>query len=343
MNRKIGLSVAAGAIILLLIGGSLYYFVWRHIESTDNAYVEGDISVISAKITGYVHEITVSENQSVSRGQPLVLIAPKEFQAKQQKAQAALDLAQASLENIAAKIILQNSSVLEAQADVQKATAAYDISKKNADRAVNLMRNDFSSQKMLETAQADFLEARATAQKAQATLQAQRQQILVLETEKKQSEATLASAQADLILAQQDLDDAKIISPIDGYVGNKAVQQGQLVQPGQYLLSVVPKTCYIFANFKETQLSKIGAGCKAKVTADAYSDHTFEGTVESMSPASGSVFSLLPPENATGNFTKIVQRIPVKITFDDPKQAQKLRPGMSVVVKVDTRSSTPSP
>lgn len=335
-QKKIVLGVTASAILGLILV-FFYLTYWRYIETTDNAYIQADISVMSAKITGYVQDIPIAENQPVKKGDLLLTIKLLEFSARVKEADASIELAKASLRNVNARLELQSSKIREAQANIEDAQAELQRAKKDYDRTVDLVKSNIMSQKQLDQADAAYLKAAASLKSTTAAYEAAQQQIPVLKTEYQQNEAKLAQVQSQKLVAQDDLNNTRILAPIDGIIGNKIVQSGQLVRPGQQLLSVVPCNPYIYANFKETQLARMKKGQKAKITVDAYSGQLFSGHIDSLSPASGAVFSLLPPENATGNFTKIVQRIPIKIVFDDLPSCYFIRPGMSVVVKIDTR------
>ncbi len=333
-RRKIILGLGGSAGLFIIIFAFLYLTNWRYWESTDNAYVQADISIISPKITSYVEEIFVQENQLVKKGELLATLRSVENQANLQEAEANIALTQANLLNVGAKLELQNSVISEQRANFESAKIEYQRAKQEYSRTENLEKAHIFSKKQLETINASYLKAKATVTSAQAVLKAAQQQIPVLLTEKKQGEARLQQAEAQKLIAIEDLGNTKIISPIEGIIGNKTLQLGQLVRPGQQLMVLVPLNCYIYANFKETQIEKMQRGQKVKIFLDSYPSREFKGKVHSFSPASGSVFSLLPPENATGNFTKIVQRLPVKIEFEEFPQDIKIRPGMSATVKV---------
>jgi membrane fusion protein (multidrug efflux system) len=332
-------------IILVSIGGGLLAFIlaifyfahWRYIETTDNAYIQADITTISAKITGYVEKIYVEENQPISQGELLIALQPKEFKARVEEAEASITLAKANLMNVEARLDLQSSKIKQSKAEVEQAQAEFQHAKKDYERTFNLVRENIMSKKQLDQAKADYLKAAASLKSSLAAFEAAQQQVPVLKTEHQENEAKISQALAKKLIAESDLENTKISAPISGVIGNKIVQLGQLVRPGQQLLSIVPCEPYIYANFKETQVRRMRIGQRVTIKVDAYPGQTFKGHIHGLSPASGAVFSLLPPENATGNFTKIVQRIPVKILFDDSLTCYSMRPGMSVVVKVNTK------
>ena len=330
--------IISGCVLVFLFSILIFCYInyWRGWENTDNAYVEADISMISAKITSYVEDIKVEENQHVKKGDLLVVLRSVEAQANVQEANANIEAAQASLLSTEAKLNLQKSIILEQKANVELAQVEYLRAKREYDRTENLGKTDIFSKKQLETINATYLKSAASVKNAEASLASTQEQIPVLMAEKKQTQAKILQAEAKKLLSLEDQNNTKIFSALDGIVGNKVVQLGQLVRPGQQLMALVPLKNYIYANFKETQVEHMHLGQTVKIYLDTYPNHEFKGTVHSFSPASGAVFSLLPPENATGNFTKIVQRIPVKIVFDDVPAGINIRPGMSATVKINT-------
>ncbi|HYM02655.1 MAG TPA: HlyD family secretion protein, partial [Stellaceae bacterium] len=309
------------------------------IESTDNAYVQGDISPVSPKIQGYVREVRVVENQRVKAGDVLVTIEDRDYAAKVAQAEAQVDQQKAAIATFDNEITQEQAVIDQAVASVASAEADRVRTQLDLQRYRQLAQSETASRQRLESAEADARKNDAALVRAKAAVTAERGRLPVLGTQKQEAAAKLAQLQAALDLARIDLDDTVIRAPIDGVVGNRSVQVGQLVKAGTQLLAVVPlPQVYITANFKETQLARMRPGQKASIAIDAFPDQPITGTVESFAPASGSEFSLLPPENATGNFTKIVQRLPVRIAVpaDNPLSGL-LRPGLSVVVDVDTR------
>lgn len=337
------LILRSGIALILIAAATGGYFWWQQIrffESTDNAYVEGDISVISPRIEGYVAEVKVGDNQAVRAGDPLVTIEDSDFRARVAQAEAVLSGAEASLVTIDSQIVYQDARIAEMVAAEKSAGAELTRARQAFDRNEKLVKSKIIGTQEMDTITATKLKAEAEASRIAASLVAERAQKGVLEANRAEALAKVAEADANLRLAANDLEKTVIRAPIDGVIGNRAVRVGQLVQPGTQLLSIVPNEVHIVANFKETQLEHMQPGQSVKVSVDAFPDHPVIGVVDSFSPASGTEFSLLPAENATGNFTKIVQRVPVRIALrEDSGLAGLLRPGLSVVVSVDTKSA----
>jgi membrane fusion protein, multidrug efflux system len=337
----VGLIVLAG----LGFGGWHWWTVSRFFESTDNAYVQSDISVIAPKVEGYLREVLVEDNQFVHAGDVLAVIDDQQFAARVAETEAAVGAQRAAIASVDQQVALQQSRIAEAQAQIASAQAEVDRARLDFQRYEKLQATGFSPKQQYETASADFRKAQAAFTAAQAALASAQQEIQVLQASRREAEAQLKRAQASLAMAQDDLDNAVIHAPVDGVVGNKSARIGQFVKAGTQLLSVVPlPDVYVVANFKETQLADMRPGQPVEIAVDAYPGKVLTGRVESFAPASGSLFSLLPPENATGNFTKIVQRVPVRIAVPrDNVLAGLLRPGLSVVVDVDTRAPGDGP
>jgi len=330
------------AVILLIFGagGGWYWWTsWRFLQSTDDAYVQSDVSLISPKIEGYIKEVRVRDNEPVAAGQVLFVVDDRDFAAKQAQAEAALATAEASVATYATRLKLQQAMIDQAAASLRSAEADFSRAQLDFKRYAALATSDYASRQRYESADADSRKADAALGKARAALVAEQSQLAVLESQKREEEAKLSQARAALQLAKNDLDNTVIRAPIAGIAGNRAGQVGQYVKPGTQLLSLVPlPRVFVTANFKETQLSRMRPGQPAEISVDAYPDQPLQGRVESFAPGSGAQFSLLPPDNATGNFTKIVQRVPVRISVPaDGPLARLLRPGLSVTVTVDTR------
>jgi membrane fusion protein (multidrug efflux system) len=331
-------------VLLLIAGGAAYkgydwYTRTRFIISTDDAYVKADMAVISAKAAGYVTSVGVTDNQVVKTGDLLVNIDSGDYKLAVDAARRKIETQNSTIERIAAQAAAQAPVIDQARAQLTSAEADAVRAAAEFERANNLLRTLNATPQRLEQARADrdrsaaaVLNARAAVSSAQGTLS-------VLQAQKIEAERTRSELQTALDRAERDLSFTEVKAPFDGVVGNKAVQPGQYVQTGTRLLALVPlDSAYVEANFKETQLGALRAGQRVSISVDAYSDKRIEGTVESFAPASGSQFSLLPPENATGNFTKIVQRVPVRIKVPpEVARAGILRPGLSVVVEVHTR------
>lgn len=333
--------------LVLLAGVSLAGFEgykwWTHgrfVEETDDAYVTADITTVLSKVSGYVSEIAVSDNEIVRQGDVLLTIDDGDYRLALQAAKDALNSAKVTVDRIGDQIRAGEASVLEAQAGVKSAEAALEESNLNFKRQQSLTKSSVASQATLDSARTSQMSARAKVDQAKAAVEIAKANIAVLEGQKKEAEQAVKSAQTALEKAQRDLDFTIVRAPVDGIVGNRAAQVGSFLQAGSRITAIVPlNQAHIAANFKETQLGDIRQGAKVKVSVDAYPDASLTGTVESISPATGAVFSLLPSENATGNFTKVVQRVPVKIVVaPEELAAHPLRAGMSVVVEVDTRT-----
>jgi len=326
-------------------GGWYWWTEGRFYETTDNAYVQGDISVISPKIAGYVREVRVVDNQQVRTGDVLAVIDDTDFAARAAETQATVAAGDAAITGIDRKLEWQASMIEAAKANVVSAQAELARAQPNYERYKKMVATNVVARSDYDEAEAALRKAEAEVARTQAALTAEQGQLVVLQSDRKQAEAQLAQAQAALAFAQNDLDNTVIKAPVDGVIGNKGVQIGQYVKAGTQLMSVVPlPQIYVVANFKETQLENMRPGQPVEISVDAYPHQTLSGTVESFAPASGAVFSLLPPENATGNFTKVVQRVPIRIAVPrDNPLAGLIRPGLSVEVSVDTRAAGNGP
>lgn len=338
--RKFVLPIIGGlAGLALLYAAGLWLFVWRFQVSTSDAYVQADIAAIAPKLSGYVRAIKVTDNQIVKTGDVLVEIDTSDIQPRVDQARAVIESKKAAIANADAKLALEQALIRQAKATVASAQSESARSRADIVRYQRLAAHGWVSRQRLETARADSGKADAATENARAALDAQFKQVPVLETARTQAVADLKQAEAQLALAQADLDNATLRAPFDGVVGNRTVQSGQYLRAGVQVMAVVPlPAVYIVANFKETQIGSMAAGQKVTVDVDALPDLDFEGRVESFAPASGALFSLLPPENATGNFTKVVQRIPVRIRIEGKTESiARLRAGMSVSATVDLR------
>lgn len=311
--------------------------------STDNAYVRGDVTPISAKISGYVIEVGVRDNQSVRAHDLLFRIDDVDFQAKVAQARAALESRKAAVANLDSRLALQHATIKQAQASVAGAAAEANRSARDLTRTQELNRGGWASQARSEQVLSSSQQASAKVAEVEANLAAANRQIEVIESQRPQLLADIQAAEASLRLAEFDLEGTVVRAPSDGWVGERQAHIGQYVRPGSLLIALVSRDVWVVANFKETQLSLMDVGSEVSVTADGAPGMKFRGSVESMSPASGAQFALLPPDNATGNFTRIVQRIPVRIVLA-PSQSglNHLRPGMSVVVETTGRSAATS-
>ncbi|HYZ39936.1 MAG TPA: HlyD family secretion protein [Stellaceae bacterium] len=342
MRKTLAIGVLLVVLALGASGGWYWWTIWRFQQSTDDAYVQSDVSIISPKVEGYIKKVKVADNQQVAEGAVLFVIDDRDFRAKVAQAEAAVALEEASVATYDSRLKLQQAMIDQAVAVVQSAEADLLRAQQDYKRYSALMTRDFASQQRFEQAEADARKAEAALAKSRAALTAEQNQLGVLRLQQREEQAKLQQARANLQLAQNDLDNTVIRAPISGMAGNRAGQVGQYVKAGTQLLSLVPLLrFYVTANFKETQLTRMRPGQMAEVSVDAYPDQPLKGRVESFAPGSGAEFSLLPPDNATGNFTKIVQRVPVRIALpENSALVGLLRPGLSVTVTVNMRGAT---
>jgi len=322
-------------------GGWHWWTTGRFLQSTDDAYIHGEISVISPRVAGYVRTVAVRDNQRVQAGEVLVTLDERDLAAKVATNSATLAVQQAALAGYDSRQALQRAQIGQAEAALTGAEVEQRRTRLELERVRTLAGNDWATRQRLDNAEADRARAEAGVAQAGAVLAGAREQLRVLEADRLQTLAKVHEAEAMLAASRVDLDDTVIKAPVTGVVGNRGVQVGNYVRPGTQLLSLVPlETVYVLANFKETQLAGMQPGQPVTVTVDGWPRQPLAGWIESFSPATGSRFSLLPPENATGNFTKIVQRVPVRIAL--PAQnplAGLIRPGLSVTAEVDTRAT----
>lgn len=339
-------SLLLPTIVVALAGvGAWYgYGYWtdgRFMISTDDAYVQADMAFISPKISGYVDQVKVSENQHVKAGDPLFVVDQGDYRVAVAQADAQIATLGKTLERIDAQTVAARAALSQAEAQKSAARAAADNAARVARRAEQLVSTRVGTQAALDDARTAVEQANAALTGADAQIAAARANIGVLEAQRAETASSLDSLKLAREKAERDLSFTVLKAPYDGVVGNRSVEQGDLISPGQKLAVIVPMDrLYVVANFKETQLARLVPGEKVRIAVDAMGGETFEGTVSSLAPASGAVFSLLPPENATGNFTKVVQRVPVRIDVPaDVLKSGRLRAGLSVVVDVDSRTA----
>ncbi|MDR6952068.1 membrane fusion protein (multidrug efflux system) [Ancylobacter sp. 3268] len=330
---------------ILAVGGLLIYTndhwgEWasdQPLQYTDDAYVRADVSTLSARISGNVLQVLVDDYQAVKAGEPLVEIDPADYQAARDGAQAAVEGAQAALTNLKNQEELQQAVINQAEAQLVSAKAAEVEMSEEFDRQQTLVKGGIAgTEQKLQQATANLAKAQADVRSAEAAIEAQKRQLDVLTGQEGTLRANLDAANANLKTADLKLGYTRVAAPFDGIVGTRLVQVGDYVNIGTNLIAAVPiPNVYVIANFKETQLTHVAPGQKVDITVDTFPGQSLRGRVERISPASGSVFALLPPDNATGNFTKVVQRIPVRIAIE-PGQAltDRLRAGMSVEAKI---------
>jgi membrane fusion protein (multidrug efflux system) len=345
-RRRLTVAAIGGALLLIAAIGFAWYWVTElcWLESTDDAYTQADNTIISPKVAGYISELLVTDNQVVKAGQLLLRIDPRDYQAAVEQAEADVASAEANIRSIDAQITAQQAVIDQARADIAAAQANLTFAQQEYARYQELARTGAGTVQRAQQAAADMREKAATLQHYQAALDQAVKQIGVLKTQRGVAEATLERNRAALDQAKLNLSYTAITSPIDGAVGDRSARVGQYVQAATQLMTVVPMRygIYVVANFKETQIRRMFRGEAADITIDSFPGVHLTGTVDSLAPGSGAQFALLPPENATGNFTKIVQRVPVKILFaSDHPVMEQLRPGLSVTATVDTRSKPP--
>ncbi len=340
------LLIAAAALAALLGAGYYGYGWWttgRFLEATDDAYVQADMVAVSSRIAGQVAEVLAGDNQRVRRGDVLARLDDRDLQVALAQARADAASATADIQSLQAQLRLQGSTIAAADADVASADASAAFAKADFARYSDLVRTGTGSLQRAQQAEADIKGRDAAATRARAAAEGARQQVAVLQAQLGRAQAALLRANGATDQAALNLSYATITAPTDGAVGDRTVRAGQFVQQGTRLLDVVPMGpgLYVIANFKETQLARMGAGEAVRLDVDMLGGEPLRGTVDSFAPGSGATFALLPPENATGNFTKIVQRVPVRIRLDADPRLSQLRPGLSVTAAVDTRTAPP--
>ena len=329
--------------LVLLVGISIILWAWHlgpfntTIESTDNSYVKGKTTILSSQINGYIKTVLVTDFEQVKKGQTLIDIDATTYQQKVTQAQAGVAQAQNNLSNQAQTIEQRKADIIAAQAKVDQARATYDFALTQLKRYQQLRNSGAASQTEQDTVAADSKNNLALLKQAEANVLVAQEALKTAQVAETGLKAQVTNAKAQLDQAITTQEYSVITAPMDGQLGEVTPRVGQYVAAGTQLLYLIPKQTWVTANFKETQIAHMQIGQKASFTVDAMDHHKFTGTVEEISPAAGSEFSVLKPDNTTGNFTKVVQRISVRIKID-PKQKsiERLRPGMSVVTSVDT-------
>ncbi len=329
-------------LICVLAGASWAGFSWfkerQHYESTDNAYLKTNSVLITPKVSGYVAELHIDDNQAVKQGDIIAVIDDRDYQAKLEFTQAQVIEAQAHIQKIRATKNTQHANIASADAQVSVVEAKRQQINQDLQRFNALIERGSAPRQTLDKIQAESKQAFAELRGSQAAVSAQQKQLTSFDSEIAEAEARVKQAQAQVSLAKIDLENTKIRAPFDGVIGHRGVQLGAFVQAGTnlaYLLET--QKIWAEANFKETQIENMKIGQPVKIHVDAYPNLSFTGKVDSFAPASGSEFSILPAENATGNFTKIVRRVPVKIVFDANENTALLKSGFSVNVKVQVK------
>ena len=344
MRKLTRLAILSTIALAALATAGVYGWDWwmrgRFFETTDDAYVQGDITVIAPRIEGYVATMQVADNQRVAAGDVLMTIDPSVFAARVAQAEAAVEAQQAAIATIDQRIALTGPGITQAEANLRSAEAEAGRSAQDRRRYSELVQAQFAAPQRYESAVAAAQQASASVAGARAALAAQRGQVELLAAQRRETEAALRQAEANLALARNDLEHTVIRAPVAGVIGNRTGRVGQYVRAGTQVMVVVPlPDVYVVANFKETQIRRMRPGQRVRITVDALGSQALDGRIDSVAPGSGAQFSLLPPENATGNFTRIVQRVPVRIRLEgDAALRERLIPGLSVVAAVDTRN-----
>lgn len=339
--------VLSAVLLAALAGGAWYGYEWwttgRFMVSTDDAYIHGDIMAMSPKVTGYIDEVLVRANSYVKAGDAVFQLDQGDYQLALKEKEAALATQRKTLARIEAQTVAAEATLTQARATQQSSAAVLANAQATMERIAKLHETRFVSQSELDRSATALAQAQASDASAQAQIAAAEASIGVLKAQYQEAESQTRSLELARDKAQRDLSFTTLRAPFDGVIGNLTGKKGDLVSAGQRIAALVPvNALYIDANFKETQLKNLKGGETVHFTVDALGGEVFEGKLTSVSPASGSVFSLLPPENATGNFTKVVQRVPVRIAIPEAALATgKLRAGLSVVVDVDIRTSAP--
>jgi membrane fusion protein (multidrug efflux system) len=320
--------------------GHYYWTTGRYLESTDDAYVKADSTIIAPKVSGYIAEVLVSDNEPVKAGQLLARIDDRDFKTALNQSKADVAASEAAVRNLDAQIELQRPLIQQQAADVDAAEANLKFAQEERSRYDDLMKSGSGTVQRAQQTDAALRAQTAQLQQSKSGLIAANKKIEVLSTQRAQASAQLDHARAVEEQAALNLSYTQITAPVEGTVGARTLRVGQYVQAGTQLMAVVPlDAVYVVANFKETQLTNVRDGQPVEIEVDSFHSIKLKGHVDSLSPASGLEFALLPPDNATGNFTKIVQRVPVKIVLDSQNLRGLLRPGMSAVPTVDTKAT----
>lgn len=327
------------AMLAILASAAYWWLSVRFYESTDDAFVGGNVTVISPRVSGYIAKLYAQDNAYVHAGEPLIGLDPAEFDVRRAEAKARIEAAQAAIGRLKAQHALARAAMLRAQAEQQAKLAALSFAEQDEQRFFHLAATQAGTLQAAQAATAKQKEAHAQYRAASAAVMASRRQLAVIQAQAREAAAALEEAKAQWHAASLDVSYAVIRAPVDGYIGNRSANVGSFVAAGSQLMSLVPANgLWVDANFKEDQLSRIRAGQPVRISADIDTDLKITGHVTSLAPATGAVFSVIPAQNATGNFTKIVQRVPVRVALDKAfANLGILRPGLSVAVTVDTR------
>jgi membrane fusion protein (multidrug efflux system) len=330
-------AIAVIVLIAAIVAGVVWWLNARHYESTDDAFIDARQFAVSSKVSGYIQDVKVTDNDRVTTGEPLVQIDPRDYQASLYQAKAKVSQAAAAVGNDDAQIAAQKAQVSAAEQQQREADAALVFAKQENERAQALVKTAVGTVQRAEQTKSQLEQAQATSSRAKANVEAATKQVAALEAQKVSSLANVQAAKADEALAALNLSYTNVTAAQPGRIVQLTAAKGQYVQVGQNLMMFVPNHIWVTANFKETQITDMRPGQAVSIEVDAYSDREFKGHVDSLQSGSGTAFSLLPAENATGNYVKVVQRVPVKIEIDDPPTDVTLGPGMSVVPEVKVR------
>ncbi len=337
-SKKLPFIIISLVVIAAIGLGIRWYLYGQFHESTDNAYVRADTTFITPRVGGEIKQLLVKNNQAVKAGELLLKIDDADYQAKVANAKAVVAMREAALVTNSQQDTTHIALIAEAQANYQATKAEESRLLQELQRAKTLVAEGVATKQRLDNATAAYQSAQANSQRAQASIKAAQAQQSTVGSTRQQALAELDAAKAALTLAELDLAATQVYAPIDGMIGNLSARLGSRVAAGSRLLAIVPiANMFVEANFKETQLTQMKVGQEAEIAVDAYGKHVFTGHVDSIAPASGAEFALLPPDNATGNFNKIVQRLTVKILVDKGNEALLLRSGMSAEVTVNLK------
>ena len=339
-QRRVLPKVILAAVLLVAIAGAVYYLlVARFFESTDDAYAKADVTWVSPRVSGEITQLLIKNNQQVQAGQVLLTLDDRDTRARYEQAEAITRLKEASLGVQKQNALGQQAMISQAQAGLDAANAEMARLQKDYQRYQQLLAEGVTTRQRVETVQSQYLSAVAQVKSASANVEAAKAQLAGIQASREQMLADVNSAQANTRLIGVDASSASVVAPVSGTIGSLSIRLGSRVSPQTRMLAIVPlEKTFVEANFKETQITKMRVGQKVHLKFDAYPDVDFVGHIDSFSPASGAEFSLMPPENATGNFNKVVQRVPVKILLDRKVGDPVIRPGLSAEVKVDLRS-----
>jgi len=329
--------ILQSVIVILLFLWSYKFYVWTNTEKTDNAYVKADITLISSEINGRVIDVVVKDNMPLKKGDILAHIDDTSYKAALEQAALKLQTAEYALLITAQKLIMEQTNLAKAKEALSLAEVNFILSERDYKRNNALTKDQFSSQKTLDTSKSSFEQSKAAVTQAKLAIEVLEENLELLSLQKKSDLLAIESAKQAKIISEKDMSNTVIVSPIDGIAAANGLRKGNWVSIGAPLVYIVPQHMYIVANFKETQIVNFKEGQEVDISFDAISGH-YNGKVKSISPASGSTFSLIPTDNATGNFTKIVQRVPIIIEFDNnQKGLEALGVGMSTSISIDTR------